>query len=212
MGDQPDAAPKFFKDPVMRDESERMVMVCAITGKPEPKVTWLHGEHEVKKDKKVKIDKDKEKDKEKGETYWEHTLVIMEPKKENAGKYKCVAKNELGELTANFTLSIGAPDGSGDITPEFVGKPEIVQGDKKITLQCKVKARPEPEVKWSRDDNEVKEDSRVKLTKTKEKDQADVYLLKLEITDPAKPDGGKYKCNASNKYGVLNANLSINYG
>lgn len=39
----------------------------------------------------------------------------------------------------------------------------------------------------------------------------DMYLLKLEITNPTKEDGGNYRCNACNIFGESNANISLNF-
>lgn len=73
-----------------------------------------------------------------------------------------------------------AEEGPG-FAPTFVEKPRIIPNETGtlITMKCKCKANPKPEVTWFRGTNVVKESSKISIkTKTVEED---VYELIMEI-------------------------------
>ena len=119
-------------------------------------------------------------------------------------------KNEFGESNANLNLNIEAepePEGDG---PTFVEKPRIQSQDngKLVIMDCRVKAKPKPDIVWTHAGKVVTEDSKISITIIKEKD--DVYYIKLMLNDPGADDSGLYKCNIKNALGELNANLTLN--
>lgn len=119
-------------------------------------------------------------------------------------------KNEFGESNANLNLNIEAepePEGDG---PTFVDKPRIQSqdGGKLVIMDCRVKAKPKPEIVWTHAGKVVTESSKISISIVKEKD--DVYYIKLTLNDPGEGDSGLYKCNIKNALGELNANLTLN--
>lgn len=73
-----------------------------------------------------------------------------------------------------------AEEGAG-FAPSFVEKPRIIPNESGtlITMKCKCKANPKPEVTWFRGTNVVKESSKISIkTKTVEED---IYELIMEI-------------------------------
>lgn len=73
-----------------------------------------------------------------------------------------------------------AEEGPG-FAPTFVEKPRIIPNETGtlITMKCKCKANPKPDVTWFRGTNVVKESSKISIkTKTVEED---VYELIMEI-------------------------------
>lgn len=48
------------------------------------------------------------------------------------------------------------------------------------------------------------------ITFTMDKEGADEYVIIMEIRNPAKEDGGMYKCTIRNADGEINANLNLN--
>jgi len=73
-----------------------------------------------------------------------------------------------------------AEEGAG-CAPSFVEKPRIIPNETGtlITMKCKCKANPKPEVTWFRGTNVVKESSKISIkTKTVEED---IYELIMEI-------------------------------
>lgn len=73
-----------------------------------------------------------------------------------------------------------AEEGAG-CAPSFIEKPRIIPNETGtlITMKCKCKANPKPEVTWYRGTNVVKESSKISITtKTVEED---IYELIMEI-------------------------------
>lgn len=127
----------------------------------------------------------------------------------DGGVYKCVVKNDAGEINANLNLNI---EGGGDDDsegPKFVEKPRIIseRDGKLVIMECKVRAKPKPTINWIHEGVTVKEGRRIKQTVTQEKD---IYIIRMEIVDPDLDDAGMYKCNVKNTAGESNANLSLN--
>jgi hypothetical protein len=119
-------------------------------------------------------------------------------------------KNEFGESNANLNLNIEAePEVEGD-GPTFIEKPRIQSHDKGkiVVMDCKVKAKPKPNIVWTHAGIVVNESSKISLSVVEE--EADVYYIKLVLNDPGADDSGLYKCNIQNSLGELNANLTLN--
>lgn len=180
-------------------------MKCKCKAKPEPVVTWYRGQTAVKESSKIKIISSCVE-----ENIYELIMQITDPSAPDGGTYRCHVKNEFGESNANLNLNIEAepePEGEG---PTFVEKPKIVSENngKLVIMECRVKANPKPDILWTREGQTVKETSKTKMYITTEEN--DIYLIRLEITDPGIEDSGLYKCNIKNNLGELNANLTLN--
>ncbi|OTF81567.1 hypothetical protein BLA29_003527, partial [Euroglyphus maynei] len=123
---------------------------------------------------------------------------------------RCLVKNDAGEITANLALNIeGAPE-DDSIYPKFVDKPRIIseKDGSLIIMECRVKARPKPDITWFQDGVPVKQNARIKQTMVKEKED-DTYLIRMEINDADMEDSGMYKCNVKNSAGQSVANMSL---
>lgn len=75
-------------------------------------------------------------------------------------------------------------------------------------MDCKVKAKPKPQIVWTHAGKVVKESSKISINIVQEKE--DIYYIKLSLNDPGPDDSGLYKCNIKNELGELNANLTLN--
>lgn len=134
---------------------------------------------------------------------------IQDPSTPDGGTYRCHVKNEFGESNANLNLNIEAepePEGEG---PIFMEKPRILSENngKLVIMECKVNANPKPEITWTKEGQIITETSQIKLYV----DQlGDAYKIRLELYEPNLEDSGLYKCNIKNKFGELNANLTLN--
>lgn len=98
------------------------------------------------------------------------------------------------------------PEGEG---PTFVEKPRIMSEDngKKVIMECKVRANPGPVIQWTKEGVVIQESSQIKMY-CDEKD--DMYVIRLELSEPNLEDSGLYKCNIKNDLGEVNANLTLN--
>ena len=135
-------------------------------------------------------------------------LSKQKPVSDDSGDYKCIIKNEHGELVANLKLNIEGAKYLGD-PPKFVEKPKISseRNGKLIIMECKVKAKPKPEITWFYENSLVIETTRIRQTITEENE---IYVIRLEIHEPEYNDSGVYRCNVRNIAGESNANLTLN--
>lgn len=87
----------------------------------------------------------------------------------------------LPSLTMSNHGSFQDPEEGAGFAPSFVEKPRIIPNENGtlITMKCKCKANPKPEVTWFRGTNVVKESSKISI-KTKMVEE-DIYELIMEI-------------------------------
>lgn len=76
-------------------------------------------------------------------------------------------------------------------------------------MECELEANPIPEINWYQASKLILDTGRIRMSK--KTTGKDMYLLRLEITNPTKEDGGNYRCNACNIFGESNANISLNF-
>merc|ERR1712240_552488 len=76
-----------------------------------------------------------------------------------------------------------------------------------IMLIVRYRAESKCECIWSFKETVLKETSSMKIVHEK---QFDYWESRIELTDPAPENAGLYKCVVNNKYGEINANLSLN--
>lgn len=98
------------------------------------------------------------------------------------------------------------PDGK---QPRFPKKPVIHQEGDVLVMECELEANPMPEINWYQASKLILDTGRIRMSK--KTIGKDLYLLRLEITNPTKEDGGNYRCNACNIFGESNANISLNF-
>lgn len=76
-------------------------------------------------------------------------------------------------------------------------------------MECLLEANPVPDIIWYQGSKVILDTSRIRMSK--KQTGKDTYLLKLEISNPTKQDGGNYRCNACNNFGESNANIALNF-
>merc|ERR1712156_1012843 len=120
-------------------------------------------------------------------------------------------KNEFGQLQAKLNLNIEAEPAAvpAGQAPTFVEKPKIVtrEDGKLIMLIVRYRAESKCECIWSFKETVIRETSSLKIIHEK---SYDYWESRIELTDPAPENAGLYKCVVNNKYGEINANLSLN--
>ncbi|KAI5700170.1 hypothetical protein M8J75_015173 [Diaphorina citri] len=198
-------APSFIEKPrIIPNESGTLIqMKCKCSAKPRPEVKWFKADKLVKESSKIKIIVNEQDD-----TY-EIICEITDPIGPDSGTYRCNVKNEFGESNANLNLNIEAEAEPEGDPPTFIEKPKIrsEQGGKLVVMECKVKAKPMPEIVWFHEGKELQQTDRISWNVTL---KGDKYHIRLEVKDPRKEDTGLYKCNIKNFHGELNANLTLN--
>merc|ERR1712083_439779 len=147
-----------------------------------------------------------------GKDEYEIMLEIANPTAEDGGDYKCLMKNDMGQLQAKLNLNIEAepaPSAPVGQAPTFIEKPKIVtkEDGKLIMLIVKYRAEEKCECKWSFKESIVSETSTRKVVHERVEEY---WESRIELTDPAPENAGLYKCVVHNRYGEINANLSLN--
>lgn len=92
-------APRFESPlvPTQVMDGEKVSLTCRVTGKPTPKVEWLHDGQPIQEAKDVVISQDEE---------GICSLAITEVFPENAGIYTCTAVNKVGEAVCAASLVV----------------------------------------------------------------------------------------------------------
>merc|ERR1711953_1082625 len=144
---------------------------------------------------------------------YEIALEIQDPSAEDGGDYKCLVKNDHGQLQAKLNLNIEAePQASGKTTwaPTFVEKPKIVtlQEGKLVQLIVRYKASSKCTCSWYYKETMIQQSQSMQVFH--EKVDSSSYECRLEIKEPGANTAGMYKCLVSNEKGEINANLMLN--
>nr|XP_012153983.1 PREDICTED: muscle M-line assembly protein unc-89-like isoform X1 [Megachile rotundata] len=149
-----------------------------IRGYPKPDIKWTKDGQEIVAGGRYKY-------------LWEDeesmSLVIKKVTAKDAGVYTVRAKNELGEDTTQIELIVKS-------APKVIKKQTDLTGivEETITMSVQIEATPAPEVKWYKDGQEIKEDSRISIVK----EENDMY--KMVIKNARLDDAGSYSIVARN--------------
>jgi len=157
------------------NESNTAALFCSATGNPPAKLSWIRINGSLPSDR-IKVTSD-------------GLLQIDDVRLDDAGKYKCIARNILGkdENAANLVVQ-SKPKVSLSFGPSYVEK------NKDITLlTCHVIGHPPAVITWSKVHGELEQ------ARTVSKDG------QLSITNAQKKDSGLYKCKATNILGYDSA-------
>ncbi|RZF43883.1 hypothetical protein LSTR_LSTR007219 [Laodelphax striatellus] len=162
----------------------------SIIGNPRPDVKWFKDEKPIEPSDHLAFIEDEK-----------YRMEIQNVKMSDAGTYKCVASNKLGEKTLEAVLSVkpeSALRGPKCTTPL---KDLKVPKGQCAELTAVFTADPEPEITWTHDGNEVD----ATFTKSKNIKQLENGLVEcaftLKIPAGRHEDTGNYKIEAKNKFG-----------
>jgi len=176
-------------------------------GDPKPTVQWYRGQTIVKGSKyssSLNVDQ---------KLYYLAKLEIANTEETDSGEYRAEAINVHGKCVATINLNLNEDKGHLKIPegkqPRFPKKPVIHQEGDVLVMECELEANPMPEINWYQASKLILDSGRIRMSK--KTIGKDLYLLRLEITNPTKEDGGNYRCNACNIFGESNANISLNF-
>merc|ERR1711872_200238 len=183
-----------------------VTMKFKVRAKPKAEMQWFKGTQKIKEGSKFAV-----KYIECGDNEYEIMLEISKPCGDDGGDYKCMMKNEFGQLQAKLNLNIEAEPAAvpAGQAPTFVEKPKIVtkEDGKLIMLIVRYRAESKCECIWSFKETRITESKVMKFVHEK---SYDYWESRVELTDPAPENAGMYKCVVNNKYGEINANLALN--
>ncbi|KAG4067668.1 hypothetical protein HA402_005440 [Bradysia odoriphaga] len=160
-----------------------------VSGVPFPEISWFHNNNPIKNDQKYSIRHDGDNS----------ILHIKNCAPEDAGAYKCVARNKEGEDTTTGQVEIvdkidRNPKAEAPSFLKKIGDTEVYEGMKAKFTACAT-GFPEPEVEWFKDGNRLYASDRVRI------DIEPNGLLRLTISDITPDDVGKYSCRIFNQHG-----------
>nr|XP_033782342.1 muscle, skeletal receptor tyrosine-protein kinase isoform X1 [Geotrypetes seraphini] len=168
--------PKITRPPidVKIVEGVKTVLPCTTLGNPKPSVSWLKGEMAVKENTRIAI-------------LESGSLRIHKVQREDAGQYRCVAKNSLGMVYSKPVLL------EVEAVARILKAPESlnVTFGSEVTLQCTAAGIPIPTIRWFENGKAVAEGSIVESVR----EGAITSKLHTYVTRP-----GLFTCIANNKH------------
>merc|ERR1711874_554564 len=203
--------PTFTEKPkiVPNEKGTLVTLKFKIKADPKPEIQWFKGMDKIQNSAKFsqKFTTLKESNE------YEIALEIQDPSAEDGGDYKCLVKNDHGQLQAKLNLNIEAePQAPGKTTdaPTFVEKPKIVtlQEGKLVQLIVRYKASSKCTCSWYYKETMIQQSQSMQVFH--EKVDSSSYECRLEIKEPGANTAGMYKCLVSNEKVEINANLMLN--
>merc|ERR1711974_163163 len=127
-----------------------LVFHCVLEASPKPDISWFMGPTPIQSSNRTQMRVEPA-----GGSAFNVILEILGVGQTDAGTYKVVAKNRLGEVSAsiNLNFSAGAQKQQEGIAPNFIQKPVTKQENngKKLLFECALTADPAPSIAWSKD-------------------------------------------------------------
>ncbi|XP_046955515.1 muscle, skeletal receptor tyrosine-protein kinase isoform X4 [Lynx rufus] len=179
--------PKITRPPINVKiiEGLKAVLPCTTMGNPKPSVSWIKGDSALRENSRIAV-------------LESGSLRIHNVQKEDAGHYRCVAKNSLGTAYSKLVkLEVeeeSEPEQDTKVFARILRAPEShnVTFGSFVTLRCTATGIPVPTITWIENGNAVSSGS----IQESVKDRVIDSRLQLLITKP-----GLFTCIATNKHG-----------
>ncbi|XP_025782225.1 muscle, skeletal receptor tyrosine-protein kinase isoform X2 [Puma concolor] len=179
--------PKITRPPINVKiiEGLKAVLPCTTMGNPKPSVSWIKGDSALRENPRIAV-------------LESGSLRIHNVQKEDAGHYRCVAKNSLGTAYSKLVkLEVeeeSEPEQDTKVFARILRAPEShnVTFGSFVTLRCTATGIPVPTITWIENGNAVSSGS----IQESVKDRVIDSRLQLLITKP-----GLFTCIATNKHG-----------
>ncbi|KAJ8728639.1 hypothetical protein PYW07_006335 [Mythimna separata] len=149
---------------------------CTVNGEPKPTIKWQF------------MDKSSSTFLSVPES--DEVLHISMVASKHAGRYKCIAQNNVGTNEHVTTLEVQDPPRISSATTIF----ESTEGDALLKIPCSAAGLPVPSITWKADDLVIKPSAK--------------YTIEdgtLVIRNPKKSDTNSYTCEAKNEAGAVSA-------
>uniref|UniRef100_A0A4X1V8X2 receptor protein-tyrosine kinase n=1 Tax=Sus scrofa TaxID=9823 RepID=A0A4X1V8X2_PIG len=178
--------PKITRPPINVKiiEGLKAVLPCTTMGNPKPSVSWIKGDRALRENSRTAV--------------LESGSLRIHNVQEDAGHYRCVAKNSLGTAYSKLVkLEVeeeSEPEQETKVFARILRAPEShnVTFGSFVTLRCTATGIPVPTITWIENGNAVSSGS----IQESVKDRVIDSKLQLFVTKP-----GLYTCIATNKHG-----------
>lgn len=99
-----DSAPRFTQKPVLKQEDggNKLVFACTLEGSPKPDIQWFQGTTPISQSSRISMRVEPA-----GVNKYNVMMDLVGVTQADAGSYKVVAKNKLGEVSASINLNFG---------------------------------------------------------------------------------------------------------
>lgn len=162
-----------------------------ITGYPSANVDWYHRKNKIKDSDKFTIEK-------LGDI---HALNIKNVNLDDSGFYRCVARNEAGEVEVQAKLNVAEKEFAPEFEGEVPSQISLNENDE-LQVELKVAGKPKPEIVWLKDDVRLYDTSKLSLFS-----RGITNKLSIPIVKPS--DAGRYRCEASNEHGSSKRSFNV---
>lgn len=185
--------PLFSKKPRVKcvDEGTNVLIDCRLVGVPKPEIKWRYEGKDLVTAPNMKI-----VTKQENNTYIT-VLHINKVLKSQEGRYKVIAKNQVGETCLPIKLKVktGEPEKPEILEPL---NSAVIREGETIIFTTQVIGTPNPKVQWFKDGKEIKENTRV---------DKDVYSL--VVVTASETDSGEYTIKATNDVGTAFSGFTL---
>ncbi|XP_017276034.1 hemicentin-1 isoform X1 [Kryptolebias marmoratus] len=167
-------------------------LVCEVQSYPPALITWLKDGSPFQSTRSVRV------------LPGGRTLQILNAKKEDAGRYTCVATNEAGETLKHYEVKVHVPPqiNKNDIPGEGLAPKEVkIKINSTLTLECVAQAFPTPALQWYKDGQVLQADDHVSIT-------ANGRIVQIKHAQVS--DTGRYTCVATNVAGEDEKDFDVN--
>ncbi|KAF2350503.1 Fibronectin type III, partial [Trinorchestia longiramus] len=203
-------SPKWIVQPGRREGlvGDTVTLPCSARGVPAPKITWLtatgpgannftpltnshthHGARYTGPPARYQSDNG--------------SLVFPVLSKSDQGWYRCEASNGVGgDIGHNVQVSVHA--GAQVVSPG--GRVTGLSGQL-VTLTCQAVGDPPLTLHWTKGDHPLPSEGRFSIRESPTTDGGLSTVLRVSPVSP--PDGGEYRCTASNRHGSHTAAYTV---
>ncbi|MED6274712.1 Hemicentin-1, partial [Characodon lateralis] len=167
-------------------------LVCEVQSYPPALITWLKDGTLFESTRNVRV------------LPGGRTLQILNAKKEDAGRYTCVATNEAGEALKHYEVKVYVPPqiNKNDIPGEGLAPKEVkIRINSTLTLECVAQAFPTPTLQWYKDGQVLVGDDHVSVI-------ANGRIVQIKHAQVS--DTGRYTCVATNIAGEDEKEFDVN--
>ncbi|VDO19048.1 unnamed protein product, partial [Heligmosomoides polygyrus] len=189
----PALAPTFTKS--LADQSisigDQLILFCSVKGKPQPTVEFYREGVRITSSSRTSVEHDVTN------THWR--VLIKQTTKEDFGRYRVTARNNLGAASSEATVS------SKQCVPVLLQelKCTTIRENEEVHMETKIHGT-DLRVLWFKDGQEITQDASHRITR-------DFFnnIYSLTITETRSTDSGTYTVKASNSAGSVDTSAVL---